>query len=145
MENYLELWGRLEPIYNRFDAAQREKGRGHQGLVQRMAVERLKGGLIPKDPRTTVFVGFNALSKAESEIIQHLLSQGNAHILWDIDPGYLEDPIHEAGFFIRKYLQQWPYYQKQGTRPSGEKSSPSRDIQITGVPKNASQTKYAGQ
>src|SRR5690554_122275 len=92
MENYLQLWGRLESIYNRFDTDQREKGRGHQGLVQRVAVEKLKGGLPAKDPRTTVFVGFNALSKAESEIIQQLLSEGNAHILWDIDPDHLADP-----------------------------------------------------
>ncbi len=145
MENYLQLWGRLEAIYNRFDSDQRERGRGHQGLVQRLAVERLKGGLIPKDPRTTVFVGFNALSGAESEIIQHLLSQGNSFILWDIDPAYLEDPIHEAGFFIRKYLRQWPYYQKRDNLPAKGKTSTAREIHITGVPKNASQTKYAGQ
>src|SRR5690606_38709837 len=131
--------------YNRFDSDQRERGRGHQGLVQRLAVERLKGGLIPKDPRTTVFVGFNALSGAESEIIQHLLSQGNSFILWDIDPAYLEDPIHEAGFFIRKYLRQWPYYQKRDNLPAKGKTSTAREIHITGVPKNASQTKYAGQ
>src|SRR5690606_29002385 len=145
MENYLQLWGRLESIYNRFDTDQREKGRGHQGLVQRVAVEKLKGGLPAKDPRTTVFVGFNALSKAESEIIQQLLSEGNSHILWDIDLDHLADPIHEAGYFIRTYLEQWPHYQKQDNRPSGKKSYTGQSIQITGVPKNASQTKYVGQ
>src|SRR5690606_40599244 len=61
------------------------------------------------------------------------------------DLAYLEDPIHEAGFFIRKYLRQWPYYQKRDNLPAKGKTSTAREIHITGVPKNASQTKYAGQ
>lgn len=143
MESYLKLWSQLAPIYDRFRDAQIQVGRAHQGLIHRMAV----AGLSQKDAeeRTLVFIGFNALNRAESTVIQHALEGGKAHIYWDIDPRYLEDPIHEAGYFIRKYLGQWPYYQKH-PKPALLAWAPRNGkIQITGVPKNISQTKYAGK
>lgn len=144
MDNYLRLWSKLEEIYLAFDAAQRAAGRAHPGLIQRLAVERLQAGELPPWDNTTVFVGFNALGKAESETIQHMLASGGSLIYWDIDPAILEDPIHEAGFFIRKYLREWPYYQKGGEFLQGKTGSAHRSIDIIGVPKNMAQTKYTG-
>src|SRR5690606_34377665 len=105
VENYVELWGKLEHIYNRFNQVQREAGRAHQGLIHRMAVEQLFEQGKSLGDRTLVFIGFNALNTAESKIIQHALEARDAQIYWDIDPRYLEDPIHEAGYFIRKYFR----------------------------------------
>ena len=144
MENYLRLWGKLEPMYERFNRAQKKAGRAHQGLIHRSAVERLsnkpaiKGGPL-------VFVGFNALNTAESTVIQHDLQGGNAHIYWDIDPQYLEDTIHGAGYFIRRYLREWPYYKEQPRAQTVQKAIRDRKIEIIGVPKNITQTKYAGK
>ena len=40
------------------------------------------------------FVGFNALNKSESQIIQEFVSQEAGIVIWDIDRCFFEDGIH---------------------------------------------------
>lgn len=145
VENYLHLWGNLEAIYKNFTAAQLEQKSGHQGLVQRIAVQNLSERAKASSTNPVVFVGFNALNNAESNIIQHYLEQGNTYIYWDIDTYFLNDPIHDAGLFIRNYLREWPYYKNQSKITVQDGFLSPKRISITGVPKSMSQTKYAGQ
>ncbi|WP_108245718.1 PD-(D/E)XK nuclease family protein [Muricauda brasiliensis] len=146
VENYLQLWKNLETIYNNFYEALLEQKRGYQGLIQREAVKEIQSGTNPKvDGNPIIFIGFNALNAAESTIIQHYLEQGNSYIYWDIDFYFLEDPIHDAGLFVRDYQYNWPYY-KHGHKIEPQNNFLKRkNIQIVGVPKNISQTKYVGQ
>jgi len=146
VENYLQLWKNLETIYKNFYDTLLEQKRGYQGLIQREAVKAIQNGIHQEtNNRPIIFVGFNALNAAESTVIQHYLEQGNAHIYWDIDTYFLNDPIHDAGLFVRDYQYNWPYYKH------GHKIEPQhnfllkKDITITGVPKSISQTKYVGQ
>ena len=146
VENYLQLWKNLESIYEHFYASLIAQKRGYQGLIQREAVKVLQQET-PKgnESNPIVFVGFNALNNAESHIIQHYLETGNSHIYWDIDSYFLNDPIHDAGLFIRNYQFNWPYY-KHGHKITPQNNFLSeKNIVITGVPKNISQTKYVGQ
>ncbi|MCR9228224.1 MAG: PD-(D/E)XK nuclease family protein [Flavobacteriaceae bacterium] len=146
VENYLQLWKNLETLYHDFYNALLEQKRGYQGMIQREAVKAIQNETYPDPDRNpVVFVGFNALNAAESTIIQHYLEQGNSHIYWDIDSYFLNDPIHDAGLFIRDYQYNWPYYKH------GHKIEPqanflqNKNIRIVGVPKSISQTKYVGQ
>jgi hypothetical protein len=50
------------------------------------------------------FIGLNALSTAEEEIIKHLVEQKKARVFFDGDKFYTENKNHEAGYFYRKYL-----------------------------------------
>jgi len=146
VENYLQLWKNLEIIYDRFYTSLLEQKRGYQGLIQREAVKVLQQGQ-PKGTASNpiIFVGFNALNNAESNIIQHYLEAGDSHIYWDIDSYFLNDPIHDAGLFIRNYQFNWPYY-KHGHKITPQSNFLSKkNILITGVPKNISQTKYVGR
>ncbi|WP_418497689.1 PD-(D/E)XK nuclease family protein [Flagellimonas sp.] len=145
VENYLQLWGKLENIYGKFTTALLNQKTGYQGLIQRMAVQNLSEQTKASSANPVIFVGFNALNNAESQIIQHYLEQGNAHIYWDIDAYFLNDPIHDAGLFIRNYQREWPYLKNQPKITTQDSFLSPKKISITGVPKNISQTKFVGQ
>ncbi|NAY91794.1 PD-(D/E)XK nuclease family protein [Muricauda sp. JGD-17] len=146
VQNYLQLWGNLESIYELFSATLKKQGNGYPGLIQRTAVENISqyaGNL--EDNKQLVFVGFNALSSAEEKIIQYFLESQNALIYWDIDSYFLNDPVHDAGLFIRKYQREWPYYKNRESIKTHDHFRSPKKITITGVPKNISQTKYVGK
>jgi len=144
MENYLAFWNTLNQLYTNFNSALLEKGLGHQGLVYRQACEQLPKYLEKAQNRTHIFIGFNALNTAESQIIQSILKHSRAEIYWDIDSYFLKDPIHDAGYFIRKHQKSWPYFKEQPIQGISANYNTSKNIRITGVPKNVSQAKYVG-
>ncbi|MER3375699.1 MAG: PD-(D/E)XK nuclease family protein [Allomuricauda sp.] len=145
VQNYLQLWNKLEVIYNTFTGVLKKQKRGYQGLMAKVAVSHLDDCSKNHKTNPIIFVGFNALTSAESKIVQHFLEQGNGQIYWDIDSYFLNDPIHDAGLFIRGYQRNWPYYKnKTSLNPQSNFLSPKK-ISITGVPKSISQTKYVGQ
>jgi len=101
VQDYLDFWNGLEQLYTNFNTALFKKGLGHQGLVYRVACEQLSTYLEANSHKKHVFAGFNALNTAESQLIQKTLETSNASIYWDIDAYFLNDPIHDAGLFIR--------------------------------------------
>ncbi|RIV43902.1 PD-(D/E)XK nuclease family protein [Flagellimonas pelagia] len=145
IENYLQLWGSLERIYQEFTSTLLEQKRAYQGLVQRVAVEKLDKSHVAHPEHPVIFVGFNALNNAEVTIIQHYLEHGNTYVYWDIDSYFLNDPVHDAGLFIRNYQREWPYYIHQSKIEPQNSFLTEKHMEITGVPKSISQTKYVGQ
>jgi hypothetical protein len=144
MEDYLSFWNSLYPLYKKFNETLLEKGIGHQGLVYRQAHKRLSSYIEKTNDKLHVFVGFNALNTAESNIIQAILKNTKAEIYWDTDSYFLNDPIHDAGFFIRNHQKNWTYFQNNTLDGLSTHYSSKKNIQITGVPKNISQAKYIG-
>ena len=145
VQNYLQLWGKLEAIYNTFNTVLIKQKRGYQGLMSKVAVSLLDSYSTDHNTKPIIFVGFNALTSAEAKIVQHFLEQGNGQAYWDIDSYFLDDPLHDAGLFIRGYKRNWPYYKnKASLHPQNNFLDPKK-ITITGVPKSVSQTKYVGQ
>ena len=144
IKGYLKFWEQLQPLYERFTSKLLAKGTGHQGLLYRLAAERLQEYLENSKGKRFIFAGFNALNQAESEIIQSVLRDADAEIFWDTDPYFLNDPIHDAGLFIRQYLDTWPYYVRH--KPKGPRSNflNEKEIKIVGIPKQVSQAKYVG-
>ncbi len=145
VKNYLALWNNLEYIYNTFTSRLLAQNSGYQGLMYRTAVGKLQSYTLDKGSEQIVFIGFNALNTAESTIIQHFLSQGNCYMYWDIDSDFLNDPIHDAGLFIRNYKRDWPYYQTKELSGLHNSFSSPKSISVVGVPKSISQAKYVGK
>ncbi len=56
--------------------------------------------------RQLFFIGFNALTKAEENIIQTLINKGKAQIFWDADNYYLQNGF-EAGKFLRQHKKKF--------------------------------------
>ena len=142
--HYMAFWQMLYPLYNAFEARITEKGWAHQGLLYRMASEKISAYISEYPEKKWVLVGFNALNKAEEVIFQKLLESDRATAYWDIDLYYLNDPVHDAGHFMRQY-KQWPYYQKHPfLGPESYVQSPQQ-IHLVGIPKTVAQMQFSGQ
>lgn len=142
--NYIEFWNNLEPLYKAFNHLLKAQKMGHQGLIYRTACEQLEGYLRHHQHNTHIFIGFNALNTAESYIIQEILDKTKADIFWDGDRYFVEDPIHDAGYFIRQHLNTWPWLKGKSLKGLESNYLSEKDIKIIGVPKNVSQAKYVG-
>jgi hypothetical protein len=144
IKDYIQFWDNLEPLYLTFTQSLFDMGMGHQGLIYRQACAKLSSYLHSNKDKIHVFAGFNALNKAESQIIQTILSSSNSEIFWDSDPYFIKDPIHDAGYFIRQHHKTWPHLLGQPLKGLTESFSNKKKIRIIGVPKNISQAKYIG-
>ena len=143
IENYLHFWRHLNDIYDRFNSNLLHQGLGHQGLIYRTSVEKLSVYLTTTHKKH-IFLGFNALNNAESILIQTILEQTDSSIYWDIDPYFLKDTIHDAGYFIRKYQGTWPILKGKTLNGLTSHYTAEKNINIIGVPKNISQVNYVG-
>ena len=67
-----------------------------------------------------------------------------AELFWDADEAFINNPIHEVGYFLRKYKSQWNFYKNNPFDWIGSHYSEKKDISVYGVPKNVSQAKQIG-
>lgn len=144
IDKRVRFWKSLKPIYSRLRASLESEGLGYQGQVYRKAVDALPAYLAENTHLYHVFLGFNALNKAEEAIIQFILGDGNASIYWDADPHYLDNPVHDAGLFIRKHKQEWPSLHDVPLKGISDHLPAPKKISITGLPKSVSQSKFCG-
>jgi hypothetical protein len=142
--NYLEFWKQLPDYYQTLYNHLRQKGIGYQGLIYREAVYNLNHFSDSLKEKQLLFAGFNALNAAEEQIIQHLIASGQAHIYWDADAAFLNDPFHDAGLFLRRFKDSWEHYKAQPFEWIVDDFSQTKNIEIIGTPKSIGQTKIAG-
>ncbi|WP_033959412.1 PD-(D/E)XK nuclease family protein [Psychroserpens jangbogonensis] len=145
VKNYLSFWNRLKLYYSELNNQLISSKKGYQGLVYKEAIENLEQFIASQKNETYVFVGFNALNKAEEIIIQELLQQNIAHIYWDIDDSFVKDQIHDAGLFIRAHKAQWHYFNKEDFNWFSDYYTTDKKIKCIGTPKNIGQIKYVGE
>ncbi len=145
IQDYIYFWKNLKELYTTFNQNLLNKTIGHQGLVYRQACEKLNTYLEENKTKTHIFIGFNALNNAESTIIQETIKNSSADIYWDNDPYFVNDYIHDAGFFIRQHKSTWNYYKENTLKGLKRNYLSKKDIKIIGVPKNIAQAKYVGE
>ena len=109
----------------------------YQGLIYRKVAEEIHLKKISVDQ--IWFVGLNALTKSEYEIISYLKKIGKAKLFWDSDIYYMNNLDHEAGFFLRQYQDEWG-----GMEPS-DCFSGLKNINFIGCPKNIAQVRAASE
>ncbi|MFZ9003677.1 MAG: PD-(D/E)XK nuclease family protein, partial [Robiginitalea sp.] len=144
IDKRVRFWKSLKPLYHEFRSALESEGLGYQGQVYRKAVNNLPAYMEESRDKTHIFLGFNALNKAEEKIIQNILKDGNAHIYWDADPHYLDNPVHDAGLFIRKHRKSWQSLHDAPLNGISNHLTGPKKIAITGLPKSVSQSKFCG-
>lgn len=145
IKNYLKFWKQLKVFYQVFTEKLLQNKQGYQGLIYREAAENLEVYIENNATKTHVFLGFNAINKAESQIIQGLLQNDIAHIYWDIDEKFINDDIHDAGLFTRTHRHSWNYFKKQSFNWVTSHYSEPKTIHAVGIPKLVGQAKYIGQ
>ena len=144
IKNYKEFWRKIKVYYKDLNNRLTKRRRGYQGLIYREAVERIQGYIESTSNINHIFIGFNALSKSESEIIQEIINK-NGEIYWDIDTEYLNSEYNNACLFIQSYLKNWSYYKNNDTEIFYDDYKKKKNIQAIGTPKNIAQVKYVGE
>ena len=144
IKNYKEFWGKIKLYHNDLKAKLLNVGMGYQGLIYREACEQILSYTENRKNIKHIFIGFNALSKSESEVIQEIVNS-NGEIYWDIDKALINSDYNNASLFIESYLKEWPYYKKNNIQVTSNEYKKEKNIQATGTPKNIGQVKYVGE
>ena len=145
IKNYLSFWDSLPEFYESLQDVLFKKNSGYQGMVNRKAAEEIEHYISANQNTQHVFIGFNALNKAEQVIIQELVSADLAEILWDTDPYFLKDTKHSVSLFMRSYAANWKMYQNKPLTVSASHFEKAKTIQLVEASKNISQVKYVGE
>lgn len=144
INNRFAFFENLENYYTSLHNELLEKKVGYQGLQYKEAINNLQFYINSNSKIKLVFVGFNALNKAEEKIFQELLQNGIATIYWDIDQFYYRSN-HSSSSFIKKYLENWNYYKNNPFKWMTDSFSSNKNINIIGAPKKNSQIRYVSE
>jgi hypothetical protein len=145
LENYIGFWQQLPTYYDALYQRLLRSGKGYQGLIYREAVSNAIHFAEAIKNQHYVFAGFNALSAAEEKIIQHLAATGHATIFWDADKSFLNDEMHDAGLFLRRFKAHWPTFRGNPFNWVFDAFEQPKHIKIIGTPKSVGQAKIAAK
>jgi hypothetical protein len=105
-ELFIRMWRRMPGLYQKFHAALASQGYVTNGQVYRKLAEgnAAENDFVKSFKGKLIFAGFNALSGAEAKIFKDLQAADKALFYFDADHYYLDDPLQEAGLFLRKNM-----------------------------------------
>lgn len=144
IEKYVGFWQQLPLYYDGLQQKLRAEGKGYQGMLYREAIHNLEHMAATLSDGALLFAGFNALNAAEETLFQHLLVTGKARVIWDAEKAFLDDPLHDAGLFLRRYRDTWRYYRSHPFEWMGTAFSDPKEIQVIGTPKSVGQAYIVG-
>ncbi|MCC4211881.1 PD-(D/E)XK nuclease family protein [Leeuwenhoekiella parthenopeia] len=146
ISNYLKFWRSVKTYYSAFTKHLIEKGIAYQGMLYRESVSRIESYL-NNDQNNYIFCGFNALNRAEQQLIRTFLQRKGTHIYWDLDPYFRTGQNHIAHTFISKYLEEWSELKANSTLlPEAQSNfNTPKTIKSIGIAQNIGQIKYVGQ
>jgi ATP-dependent helicase/nuclease subunit B len=145
IKNYLSFWNSLPTLYQGFTEQSKQKGFAHQGLVYREAAGNIEHYKESKKEKLHIFIGFNALNKAEEVIIQEMLESGNTKVYWDAEAYFMDKPYHSASLFLREIKNTWKFYKENTFLTVSNYFEQPKTINITGCSKNLGQVKCASE
>ncbi|WP_185217336.1 PD-(D/E)XK nuclease family protein [Sphingobacterium mizutaii] len=104
-QRFLALWKRLPKLYKAFqEKLKNEKQTNYPILYRELAEGKAENQDFIKEHKKVLFVGFNALNRAEAHLFKKWQEEGLALFYFDADAHYLDDKIQEAGLFLRRNL-----------------------------------------
>lgn len=138
---FLRVWSFLAPLYNRFCEHLRREGLAYEGMLHRDAVERLKADKVPLPDKKFVFVGFNALSASEREMMLLLKKRGLAEVCFDYDAPLLQRADCRASLFMQRNLDDFGTPAWLDIEAStGQEVAPMPEVTLVGVPSYVAET-----
>jgi len=140
-EKNIGLWKLLPKIIKRFKSLQLEAGSVNKGQIHLLAKENISDFSNAYFDYSFIFVGLNSLSKSEEFIINYLLENNRVKVFWDYDHEYLNNPLHQAGHFFRKYKKTWPHYTENSFLLGENFSKERKDFLVYETAKNVAQVK----
>lgn len=113
VKRHLYFWSNIKSYYREFSNHLLNINSGYQGILEKKALNNVQNYIKKKADLKYVFIGFNALNKIESLVIQEFLKTGLAEIYWDIDKISINSTFNNSAFFINQYRSNWPYYKNK--------------------------------
>jgi ATP-dependent helicase/nuclease subunit B len=99
-KRFMEFWDRLPGYYKALNEELTKRESCYAGKAFNYLTQNIDQ-LFKDQKAVYLFAGFNALSKAEIELIRQIDQLGRAHVLINADDWYYADKDHEAGRFLR--------------------------------------------
>lgn len=153
-DRFLMLWQSLGPLYHELNARLAKEGLSYPGMAYRLALRRVMDeGADALHCDKIVFVGFNALTKAEWLFFQELKKHSTeidgadepfADFFWDGSAPWLKEPTCSAAKFIIKDIKQFPPPQ-WADLGEADASGNIPFIKVISSPSNSLQAKITGQ
>lgn len=141
-QDYVEFYRSLNDLYRELRSRLTAQKQVYQGLAYRLTAENIEEIRKTLPWNKIIFAGLNALSVAEVQIIDSLVSGSHAELFWDADAYYTDNPLMEAGVFLRQHFQKWPR-EKQSWIGTDFRDG-AKKIKVTGIPGIAGQARLAG-
>lgn len=139
--DYISFFEGMLAWYNDFNAALLKENLAYQGMAYKVAAEQINKVDIKWNK--VWFVGLNALTKSEQAIIDFLKKEDVARVFWDADNFYYNNPLHEAGGFLREQRNKWSEIDFNGVGNYFEKEKVN--FSVVSCPKNIAQSKVASE
>ena len=139
--DYISFFEGMLSWYTCFNDSLLEEKLAYQGMAYKFAAKNISTAQMKWNK--VWFVGLNALTKSEQEIIDYLKKEDVARVFWDADNFYYDNPQHEAGGFLRGQSEKWSEIDFNGV---GNYFSEKKDsFNVVACPKNITQAKVAAQ
>ena len=142
-KNHLNFFNSFAVYYKAFYDYLIKQKKGYQGLQYREATNNIDNYLKANTDHKIIFIGFNALNKAEELIITKILDHKLGEIYFDYDTFFEEEKLPYA-HFINQYKTKWHYFNTHEFKLSSTDFINKKQIHVIGVPKNVSLIKEAG-
>jgi RecB family exonuclease len=105
-KEYINNWQGLKEIFNNYETALYQNEILSKGMMLDCAIETTHE-LIKKHELNSLFViGFNAINVKEKKVFQTFEKYISTSYYFDADEYYCNNPLHEAGYFIKKSIQE---------------------------------------
>lgn len=142
---FLETWQILLVLYNKFREMLSSRGLAYEGMQFREVAEaakKKKNLNLPYD--SIIFVGLNALTPAEKELMKYLKNHDVADFYWDYDSHLVRDEKNKASFYIRENLSLFPS-KLLDSNPEEKPIEEVKKATLIGVPSGVGQAKIVNQ
>ncbi len=133
---YQKFWTDFRHLYSGIRKQLLAKQKGYLGMIYRELIERLPE--LPVGEDKLYFVGFASVNKCEERLMEYLVTEGRAEVIWDCDQYYTTDAFQEAGSFFRKYYKKFRVEEKW---VSDHLLKDKKEVHMIGVAKNIGQTR----
>jgi len=102
---FIAFWEDLGKLYHEYSNFQKENDKWSYNALVKWAAENESAWQNQVKGKTVYFVGMASFSAAELALIQKLSAITTVEVIWDLDEYYVNDAMHEAGYFARKYKE----------------------------------------
>lgn len=144
---FLQLWRMLPVLYKRFkEALAAREAQTMAGIYRDLAEARPWTHDVATDFKQVLFVGFNALNACEIKLFKRWQEEGKALFYFDADAYYVDDPLMEAGYFIRQHIGNHGLRNAMGEFVDRlSRRTTSGQIQLLAAPGDTAQVKVLAQ